>query len=39
LFFSKGGRRLAKKEKYFRFRFFFFFFACCPFPSKTFLSP
>jgi hypothetical protein len=26
LFFSKGGRRLAKKEKYFRFRFFFFFF-------------
>jgi hypothetical protein len=32
LFFSKGGRRLAKKEKYFRFRFFFFFFCLLPFP-------
>jgi hypothetical protein len=37
LFFSKGGRRLAKKEKYFRFRFFFFFFFCAALsPLKLF---
>lgn len=35
LFFSKGGRRLAKKEKYFRFRFFFFLLAALS-PLKLF---